>query len=92
VCQAFLVPIIATMADPPSGGLSPLAWAIIGALASAIAAAVPALWYRSIKIQDIMYKDLKECNEKRAQSEEDLLGLLKVLRVQMEKSKGGRPR
>lgn len=78
--------------DPPAGGLSPLAWVIIIALTSVCAAAIPALWYRGNKIQDKMYEDLKACNEKRAQSEEDLLGLLKVLRIQMEASRGGKTR
>jgi hypothetical protein len=76
--------------DPPAGGISPLAWSIIAVLAGAIAAVVPALWHRGNKIQDRMYEDLKACNEKRAQSEEDLLGLLKVLRIQMEASRGGK--
>ncbi len=76
--------------DPPSGGLSPLAWGIIVVLAGALGAVVPALWHRGNKIQDRMYDDLKECNEKKAQSEEDLLGLLKVLRIQMEASRGGK--
>jgi hypothetical protein len=73
--------------DPPSGGISPLAWAIIGALALAIGGAVPALWHRGNKIQDRMYEDLKTCNERKAQLEEDLLGLLKVLRLSMEQSR-----
>ena len=76
----------------PSGGISPLAWAIIIALTSVCAAVIPALWYRGNKIQDTMYQDLKECNEKNAQSEEDILGLMKVLRIQMEESRGGKPR
>lgn len=74
----------------PVGGVSPLAWVIIVALAVVIMGAVPTLWYRGNKIQDQMYEDLKACNEKRLQSEEDQLGLLKVLRVQMEHSKGGK--
>ncbi len=60
--------------EVPTGGVSPLAWAIIGALALAIAAVVPALWSRGNKIQDRMYEDLKTCNEKRAKTEEDVLG------------------
>ena len=76
--------------DPPSGGISPLAWIIIVSLAGVIAAVIPALWYRGNKMQDKMYEDLKTCNEKRAQTEEDVLGLMKVLRVQMEKSRGGK--
>jgi len=78
--------------DPPTGGLSPLAWIIIVTLCGVIAAAVPALWRRGNKIQDRMYEDLKACNEARAQSEEDVLGLMKVLRLNMEQSKGGKPR
>lgn len=81
---------VVTEVDPPSGGVSALAWIIIGTLAFAIAAVVPALWVRGNKIQDRMYEDLKACNEKRAQTEEDVLGLMKVLRVQMEKSRGGK--
>jgi hypothetical protein len=73
---------------PPSGGISPLAWIIILAMAGAMAAVVPALWVRGNKLQDKMYEDLKRCNEKRAQTEEDVLGLMKVLRLQMESSKG----
>jgi hypothetical protein len=76
--------------DPPSGGISPLAWVIISVLAGVCSTVIPVLWYRGIKIQDKLYDDLKACNEKRAQSEEDLLGLLKVLRLQMEQSRGGR--
>lgn len=78
--------------DPPSGGVSPLAWVIIGALATVIAGVVPALWLRGNKLNDRMYADLKECNEKRLDQEEEVLGILKVLRVQMEDSKGGRKR
>jgi hypothetical protein len=76
--------------DAPIGGISPLAWIIVSALVGVITVAVPALWYRGNKIQDKMYEDLKECNEKRARSEEDQLGLLKVLRLQMEQSRGGK--
>lgn len=82
-----------TPTDPPIGAVSPMAWVIIGALASALVAAVPALWHRGNKLQDQMYADLKECNEKKAELEEEVLGLLKVLNIQMEQSKwskGGR--
>jgi hypothetical protein len=75
---------------PPSGGISPLAWVIIGALATVCMTVIPALWYRGNKIQDTMYEDLKKCNEKCKQSEEDVLGLMKVLRLQMEASRGGK--
>ena len=85
--------LMAVAGDPPAGLISPLAWAIISALATACTVAIPALWYRGNKIQDQMYQDLKVCNEKNAQSEEDILGLMKVLRLQMEKadSKRGEP-
>lgn len=79
--------VMAVAGDPPAGGISPLAWAIILALCGVIATVVPALWIRGNRIQDRMYADLKACNEKRNQSEEDQLGLLKVLRIQMEESK-----
>ncbi len=78
------------MADAPVGGLSPLAWVIIVALAGVLAAVVPALWHRGNKLQDRMYEDLKKCNEKKAEQEEEILGLLKVMRLQMERSKGGK--
>lgn len=78
--------------DPPAGFLSPVAWVIILTLCGVMAAVIPALWYRGNKIHDKMYDDLKACNEARAQSEEDVLGLMKVLRVNMEQSKGGKPR
>ena len=86
----MLALMIAAADGPPQGGISPLAWVIILALAGVIAAVVPALWVRGNKMQDRMYEDLKECNQKRAEAEEDLLGLLKVLRLQMEASKGGK--
>ncbi len=86
----MLASLIAAVDAPPSGGISPLAWIIISSLAAAIGAVVPALWVRGNKIQDRMYEDLKECNQKRAEAEEELLGLLKVLRLQMEASKGGK--
>lgn len=75
---------------PPAGGISPLAWVIIVALATTLASVTAALWFRGNKIQDRMYEDLKACNEKRAQTEEDVLGLMKVLRLQMEASRGGK--
>ncbi len=78
--------------DPPDGGVSPLAWVIIGALSTVIMAVVPALWLRGNKLNDRMYADLKECNEKRLDQEEEILGVLKVLRLQMEGSKGDRKR
>lgn len=75
---------------PPTGGISPLAWVIIGALSVVCATVIPAMWHRGNKIHDTMYEDLKDCNKKCAKSEEDVLGLLKVLSLQMEQSKGGR--
>jgi hypothetical protein len=80
----------AVLTDPPVGGVSPLAWVIIATLAGVCATAIPALWVRGNKIQDRMYEDLKVCNEKRAKTEEDVLGLMKVLRLQMEASRGGK--
>ncbi len=78
--------------EPPTGGLSALAWVIIVVLAGVFAAVVPAIWHRGNKLQDKMYEDLKVCNDKRAKTEEDVLGLMKVLRVQMEQSRGGQKR
>lgn len=72
--------------DPPSGGLSPLAWTIIIALSTVISVAIPALWKHNRQI----YRDLKDCNERSNQKEDEVLGLLKVVRVQMEVSKGGK--
>jgi hypothetical protein len=74
--------------DPPSGGVSPLAWILITALVGALGtvSVVSLNWIKKL------YDDLKECNGKRASQEEDVLGLLRVLRLQMEQSKGGRPR
>lgn len=77
-------------ADPPGGGVSPLAWTIIGALVVVITIAIPAIWNRGNKIHDQLYADLKDCNEKRLKSEEDMLGMLKVVRIQMEQSRGGK--
>lgn len=76
--------------DPPAGGLSPLAWAIVVPLALVCATAIPALWYRGNNIQDTMYEDLKKCNETRLEQEEEILGLLKVLRLQMGPPRGGK--
>lgn len=76
--------------DPPSGGISPLAWVIIIALGGVLSAVVPALWLRGNKMQDKMYEDLKACNESKKKSEEDVLGLMKVIRLQMEHSRGGK--
>lgn len=78
------------LVNPPEGGISALAWIIIGVLASVCATVIPALWIRGNKIQDRMYADLKACNARRVQSEEEQLGLLKLIRLQMEQSKGGK--
>jgi len=80
----------AVTVDPPTGGISALAWIIIVTLAGVCGVAIPALWYRGNKIQDRMYADLKTCNERRVQSEEEQLDLLKLVRLQMEQSKGGK--
>ena len=72
--------------DPPSGGISPLAWTLIVALATVISVAIPALWKHNRQL----YRDLKECNERSNQKEDEVLGLMKVVRVQMEVAKGGR--
>lgn len=88
----FAVVLGVATVDPPGGGVSPLAWVIIGALATVVGTVVPALWYRGNKIHDKMYADLKECNEKKTEQEEEMLGLMKVLRLQMEQSRGGKPR
>jgi hypothetical protein len=86
----FLSWILGSEGAPPIGPISPLAWAIIGALSTTLMSVTTALWVRGNKIADRYYADLKACNEKRNQSEEDVLGLLKVLRLQMEASRGGR--
>lgn len=77
---------------PPAGDLSPLAWVIIVALVAVITIVIPALWYRGNKQYDRVYGDLKACNDGRAAQEEEILGVLKVLRLGMERSKGGKPR
>ncbi len=84
----------AVQVDPPTGSISPLAWVIIGALTVVCATVIPALWHRGNKerdraenIREKMYEDLKECNQKRADSEEEVLGLMKLLRLMMEQSK-----
>lgn len=84
--HTFLVVLAADAA--PEGGVSPLAWVIIGALVTALVAVSLFSKYWT----DRLYSDLKECNEKKAASEEDVLGVLKVLRLQMEQSKGGKQR
>jgi hypothetical protein len=82
----LLLSLIAAV-DPPSGGISPLAWTIIVALAGTLTTVTGILWKDRSKV----YDDLKACTAKRLESEEEMLALLKVLRSQMERSKGGKP-
>lgn len=82
----FLSISIILEVDPPTGGVSPLSWVLVTALAGALVAVCTV----ALKWIGKMYDDLKTCNAARAASEEDTLGLLKVLRTQMEKSRGGR--
>lgn len=84
--ETFLEAMAETV--PPAGGLTPLAWTIIVTLCTVLVTVVGALW----KDRQQTYKDLKDCNAKHAEQEEEILGLLKVLRVQMEQSKGGKQR
>lgn len=72
---------VALRVDPPSGGVSPLAWTIIVALVTALGIVSRAL--------AVVYKDLKTANEKLNARDEEALGLFKVMRGQMERSKGG---
>lgn len=72
--------------DPPAGGISPLAWVIILALVAALG--IVSLFFS--KWNSRLYDDLKECNASKAGLLEEVLGLLKVVRIQMEKSKGGK--
>lgn len=88
VLSLSLVALEVAKVDPPSGGISPLAWTIIITLATVIGVVVPALWKQNRQI----YRDLKDCNESKNQQDDDVLGLLKVIRMQMEQSKGGKPR
>jgi TRAP-type C4-dicarboxylate transport system permease small subunit len=67
--------------DPPAGSLSPLAWTIILALCGFIMMLLRAL--------AVVYKDLKAANNKLNQRDEEALGLFRVMRGQMERSKGG---
>jgi hypothetical protein len=76
----------AVLADPPAGGVSPLAWTIIVTLGTVLVTVTGALWRDRVKT----YDDLKACNREKVELEEEILGLLKVLRIQMEQSKGGR--
>jgi hypothetical protein len=78
----------ASKLDLPTGGVSQLAWVIIGCLVTAIVSicAFARHWTNRL------YNDLKECTQKRLEQEEEVLGLLKVLRLQMEQSRGGKIR
>lgn len=80
--------VVVAAVDPPSGGVSPLAWVIIGALATALVAVC--LFAKGWV--DRLYGDLKACQAARADQEEEVLGMLKVLRLQMERSRGGKER
>lgn len=65
--------------DPPSGGVSPLAWVIICALATAVVALG--------KFCLTLYGDLKKSREDLAQAYEDQASLLKALRSGLEMPK-----
>ena len=67
------------MIQPPSGGVSPLAWIIICALATALAA----VGKFCLKI----YGDLKEARKELAESYEEQASLLKALRSGIELQK-----
>lgn len=71
--------------DPPSGGISPLAWVIILALCSVVVAicTVALRWVSKL------YDDLKACNAAKAAESEEILAMLRVARVQMERSRPG---
>lgn len=81
----FFLPLV-LLVDPPGGGLSPLAWTLISVLAGTLTTVTTVLWKDRSKV----YDDLKACNATRAAAEEELLALLKVLRIQLESSKGGK--
>jgi len=59
--------------EPPSGGVSPLAWVIICALAATVVALG--------KVCLMLYKDLRETREKLQDVYEEPAQLLKALRV-----------
>lgn len=79
--MVLMLGVVVAKADPPAGGLSPLAWTIILALVAALGVVSRAL--------AVVYKDLKEANKLVNQRDEEALGLFKVMRGQMERSKGG---
>ncbi len=76
-----ILEVAVTKADPPAGSLSPLAWTIILALVAALGIVSRAL--------AVVYKDLKAANAKLNARDEEALGLFKVMRGQMERSRGG---
>jgi len=69
------------LTDPPSGGVSPLAWVIICALATAVVALG--------KFCLMLYGDLKKCREELASAYENQANLLKALRVGLDLPKQG---
>lgn len=71
--------------EPPSGGLSALAWVIILALCGVVTAicTVALRWISKL------YEDLKTCNAAKAAESEEILAMLRVARVQMERSRPG---
>lgn len=76
-----VVVMAAVVSDPPAGGISPLAWTIICVLSGVVVVLARAL--------AVVYKDLKAANERVNARDEEALGLFKVMRGQMERSKGG---
>lgn len=81
--MAFVM--ISDVVDVPAGGVSPLAWVIISALAAALGAVCTV----SLKWITRLYNDLKRCNAEKAAEPEEILALLRVARIQMERSKPG---
>ena len=71
--------------EPPTGGISALAWVIILALVGAMSTicGVALGWVNKL------YDDLKACNAAKAAEAEEILAMLRVARVQMERSKSG---
>lgn len=78
---------ILSMADvePPSGGISALAWVIILALCSTLVAVCTI----SLRWVTKLYEDLKSCNAAKAAEDEEILAMLRVARIQMERSRAG---
>jgi hypothetical protein len=65
--------------DPPSGGVSPLAWIIICALVAAVTALG--------KVCVTLYTDLKKAREDLADAYEEQANLLRTLRLSLDASK-----